>query len=307
MIQTTRQKCTVKEGAASASDVSISPLTDYVTTWDMMKELVESKTRHKREVRLAESEGRPTAEINPPASDHIILVQHTPTYTIGRNFRWERDSHNFKNTAVSNYDDSGSDDFDSDPPTHHNNIPIHKVERGGDVTYHGPGQLTAYFIVDLESPNHNKDLKRFVENLEEVVTIALKNVCARHGACEKVIQSIGRDDRNHGCWVGVKGRLMRKKIAAVGISCTRWVTMHGVSINLDMMSNERSEVGFGGIKACGIEEVNEVEALEGVVTCLREVLGDDVNNLTIEEVGEELVRGYEEVFEVEAIASRRLA
>jgi len=124
--------------------------------------------------------------------DTLLLVEHTPVFTVGR-----------RRGARASVKAPGE-------------VPVVDVERGGDVTFHGPGQLTAYPICAL--PDHRQDLHAWLHGLEEVVD----RVLDRWG-----IQG-ERDDRNTGVWVD--GR----KIAAIGIACKRWVTWHGVSLNIDV-------------------------------------------------------------------------
>ena len=130
------------------------------------------------------------ARIAGKAPDTLLLVEHQPVFTLGR-----------RKNAQANVLDPGD-------------IPVVQVERGGDVTYHGPGQLTAYPVCAL--PPHRQDLHAWMHGLEAVVD----RVLARWG-----IQG-ERDERNTGVWVD--GR----KIAAIGIACKRWVTWHGVAINI---------------------------------------------------------------------------
>lgn len=124
--------------------------------------------------------------------DTLLLVEHEPVFTVGR-----------RRGARASVHVPGD-------------VPVVDVERGGDVTFHGPGQLTAYPICAL--PDHRHDLHAWLHGLEDVTD----RVLARWGV------SGGRDPRNTGVWVD------GKKIAAIGIACKRWVTWHGVSLNLDV-------------------------------------------------------------------------
>lgn len=140
--------------------------------------------------------------------DTVIVCEHDPVFTVGR-----------KRDAVRNILDPGD-------------TPVVEVERGGDVTWHGPGQLVAYPIVALE----HHDLHRWLHQLEQWMI----EVCGDLGL------SAGRDPRNTGAWVN--GR----KLGHVGIACRRWVTWHGLSLNVD------PDLGwFRRINPCGLE--SEVE------------------------------------------------
>lgn len=138
--------------------------------------------------------------------DTLLLVEHAPTFTVGR-----------RRGAMGSVKAPGD-------------VPVVQVERGGDVTFHGPGQLTAYPICAL--PEHRHDLHAWLHGLETVVDRVLSRWQIAGG----------RDDRNTGVWVD------GKKIAAVGIACKRWVTWHGVAINVDV------DLGyFNRIDPCGMD------------------------------------------------------
>jgi lipoyl(octanoyl) transferase len=123
-------------------------------------------------------------------------------------------------------------------------VAVHRVNRGGDVTYHGPGQIVGYPIVDLG--NFGKDIKRYVWNVEEVFIRLLRE---RFG-----IRADREDKKYTGVWVG------GEKITAIGIAVRRWVTMHGFAFNV---STELSH--FKWINPCGITDrgVTSLEKLLG--------------------------------------------
>ena len=121
----------------------------------------------------------------------VIVCEHDPVYTVGR-----------KRGATQNLLDVGE-------------VPVFEVERGGDVTFHGPGQLVAYPILLLEGAD--RDLHVHLRRLEELMI----GVCGRFGV------AAGRDPRNTGVWTG--GR----KLGSIGISCRRWVTFHGLALNVN--------------------------------------------------------------------------
>lgn len=107
-----------------------------------------------------------------------------------------------------------------------------RVERGGEVTWHGPGQLVVYPILDLD--NHKRDLHWYTSQLEESVIRLLRE--------EYSVES-GRNDVNTGVWV------QKNKIAAVGVTASRWITMHGISLNVNPTMAD-----FNLIVPCGITE-----------------------------------------------------
>jgi lipoate-protein ligase B len=124
-------------------------------------------------------------------SDTVIVCEHDPVYTVGR-----------RRDAMANVLAPGD-------------VPVVEVERGGDVTWHGPGQVVVYPILLLEG--EGRDLHAHMHRLEDLMIA----VCAAWGI------AAGRDPRNTGAWVG--GR----KIGSVGIACRRWVTYHGLALNVD--------------------------------------------------------------------------
>lgn len=132
------------------------------------------------------------ARIAGAVGDTLLLCEHEPTFTLGRS-----------RTAKDNVLDAGD-------------IPVVEVERGGDVTFHGPGQLVGYPVLQL--PPHRQDLRAYLQGLEELCAA----VIGRFGVVG------GRDPRNTGVWVG------GQKIAAIGVAARRWVTWHGFSINVDV-------------------------------------------------------------------------
>ena len=140
--------------------------------------------------------------------DAVLFVEHDPVYTVGR-----------RRDAAANVLAAGD-------------TPVIQVERGGDVTWHGPGQLVAYPIIQL--PPARPDLHAYLRALEEAVIRTLADVGV----------AAGRDERNTGAWVG--GR----KIASVGIACRRWVTWHGLALNVapDLAAFQR-------IHPCGMPDV----------------------------------------------------
>ena len=141
------------------------------------------------------------------AEDTLILVEHDPVITLGR-----------RRDAQTNVLAAGG-------------VPVVEVERGGDVTYHGPGQLVAYPIVFLEEGE--RDLHRFLRNLEEAIIRALGDVGL----------AAGRRVGATGVWIEE-----RRKIASIGIACRRWVTFHGLALNV-----ATDLTAFARIRPCGFD------------------------------------------------------
>lgn len=122
-------------------------------------------------------------------------------------------------------------------------VSVYEIDRGGDVTYHGPGQIVGYPILDLN--NFGKDIRQFVRNIEEIFIQLLKE---QYGILA------GRDPDNTGVWVG------NEKITAIGFAIKRWVTMHGFAFNVNTQMEH-----FKWIIPCGIRDkgVTSVEKLIG--------------------------------------------
>ena len=141
-------------------------------------------------------------------NDTLILVEHEPVFTLGKNAD--------ENHILQNYPD---------------NIKTYQIERGGDVTYHGPGQLVAYPILDLR--NYKKSISWYMRSLEQVIidTLFDYNITAN------------RKNGLTGVWYN------NEKIAALGVRVSRWITMHGFSLNVNPDLNH-----YKNIIPCGIFE-----------------------------------------------------
>lgn len=151
------------------------------------------------------------ARIAGATGDTLLLLEHPPVITLGRGWK------------------SSSLPIEPDQ-LRRRGIEVFDIERGGDVTYHGPGQLVAYPIVRLREGE--RDLHRFLRNLEE----AMIRTLARFELAG------GRADGKTGVWLG------EKKIASIGIACRRWITFHGLALNV---STDLSY--FARINPCGFE------------------------------------------------------
>ncbi|MBF0124140.1 MAG: lipoyl(octanoyl) transferase LipB [Magnetococcales bacterium] len=171
--------------------------------------------------------------------DQIIFAEHTPVYTIGRS-------------------GSESEILRRDPA-----IPIIRSDRGGRVTYHGPGQLMVYLVWDISG--HSREVRQLVRQLEEVVQRTLAPFGIRASS----------DERRPGLWVG------RDKIAAIGLRITRGVVYHGLAINRDP-----DLAAFANIIPCGIRD-------GGVTSMAR--LGV---NATRPELERQLIQAFETTFAI---------
>lgn len=175
--------------------------------------------------------------------DTLLLCEHTPTLTAGKSGKME-------NLLVPAQELSKR------------GISLFFIDRGGDFTYHGPGQLVAYPIFDLNI--HGKDVQKYVHNLEEVVIRTLEGFHVQ----------AGRDEKHVGVWVG------NEKIAAIGVSIRRWVTMHGLALNVNTNMDH-----FSLINPCGIREKG--------VTSMAKLLTHDV---PMNDVIDKLINNFQDVF-----------
>tara|TARA_Y100000748_G_scaffold302777_1_gene305986 strand:- start:1815 stop:2522 length:708 start_codon:yes stop_codon:yes gene_type:complete len=163
-------------------------------------------------------------ESNKKTKNYIITCTHPHVYTLGK-------SGNEKNLLI------------DDKEIERRNLEYYKINRGGDITYHGPGQLVIYPIIDLE--NFFTDIHKYLRYLEESIILTLK---------EYGIES-GRVEGLTGVWVNHK-KNNPKKICALGVKTSRWVTMHGLAFNICPELKY-----FKNIIPCGIEN-KEVTSLE---------------------------------------------
>jgi lipoyl(octanoyl) transferase len=142
-------------------------------------------------------------------------------------------------------------------------VPVVRVSRGGQVTYHGPGQLVAYPILKLEGPG--RDVGRYLRQLEQVMIEAL----AQHGVCAE------RRDRLTGIWIGAR------KIASIGVGIRRWVTYHGLALNLSTDLSYFDSIVPCGIEGCqmtslaqlGRKDIGMAEFTDSLCENFREVFG----------------------------------
>lgn len=178
--------------------------------------------------------------------DTLLLLEHTPVITLGRGAKPE---HVLATRAE----------------LERQGIALHEIGRGGDVTYHGPGQLVAYPIFDLKPDRC--DVRRYVTDLEEIMI----RIAARYGLSARRIEGL------RGVFVG------DNKIGAVGVRISQWVTMHGFAINVNTDLD-----GFGLIVPCGIRD-------HGVTSLSREV----GRRIEVEEATNAAVELFCEVFDAE--------
>lgn len=184
-------------------------------------------------------------------ADTIYLLEHPNTYTLG------------KVTDKSNL--ISSEEFLKEKK-----ISVFEIDRGGDITYHGPGQIVGYPIIDLKE--WKEDTHQYLRGLEEVIILT----CSDYGL------NAGRVDKLTGVWIE------NRKIAAIGIKVSRWITMHGFAFNVNTDLSL-----FNGIIPCGIKDKE--------VTSLSKELSREI---TLNEVKEKLIKYFCEVFGYKEVNQR---
>lgn len=195
----------------------------YKAVWDLQKEMQQQR-------------------IKGDIEDTLILVEHDPVYTLGKN---ANDDHLLQSRDQS--------------------VDVFNIERGGDITFHGPGQLVGYPILDLS--NYKKSVSWYMRTLEQVLIDTLIEF--------KIIAQ--RNDGLTGVWVG------DEKIAALGVRISRWVTMHGFALNVNPNLSF-----YDGIIPCGI--------FDHGVTSMEQLLGetqnnDNVKNMVIKKFNKYFIKG----------------
>ena len=193
---------------------------DYQAAWDYQERLLKENVRRKSLVFSQEP-----AEQSLTTQHHLLFVEHPPVYTLGK-------SGDINNVLI-----------DEEARTA-KGIEFFRTNRGGDITFHGPGQIVGYPIIDLEK--YYTDIGKYLRNIEEVIILTLK---------EYGIEA-GRSAGETGVWIDpdIKGR--ERKICAIGVRTSRWITMHGFALNVNTDLNY-----FNFIVPCGISN-KQVTSLE---------------------------------------------
>lgn len=221
---------------------------EYKEVWDLQESILQNNLS-------AKSEARNKGIENPfdfPTVHEVLLVEHPPVYTLGK-------SGHMEHVLISPEEQKQK------------GISFFKINRGGDITFHGPEQLVGYPILDLEK--FYTDIGKYLRNLEEVIILLL----ADYGL--KGERSAGET----GVWLdpGIPG--MERKICAMGVRCSRWITMHGFAFNVNTDLQY-----FDYIVPCGIKGKQ--------VTSLHKELGRTV---PMEEVKLKWYHYFQQVFDIE--------
>jgi lipoyl(octanoyl) transferase len=223
---------------------------DYKETWEYQEQLFQQTL----DVKIANRrEGKEEATTN-----HFLFVEHPHVYTLGK-------SGDFANLLL------------SEKQLEEKNATYYKVNRGGDITYHGPGQIVGYPILDLE--NFFTDIHKYLRLMEETMIL----VMADYGLKGE------RSDGETGVWMDV-GTPFARKICAMGVRASRWVTMHGFALNVN------ANLGyFDNIIPCGIRGK--------AVTSMHAELGHALNE---DEVRQKILTYFSGLFEAEIVLSEEI-
>ncbi len=223
-------------------------LLDYKACWDYQEKyfnkIIQQKIKNRE---LPENEQTET-------DNYLLFVEHPHVFTLGK-------SGDESNLLV------------NEEQLEEKNASYYKINRGGDITYHGPGQLVGYPILDLD--NVFTDIHKYLRLLEETIILTLNDYGIK----------AGRSSGETGVWLDSEDPLKARKICAMGVRCSRWVTMHGFGFNVNSDLNY-----FSNIIPCGIQNK--------AVTSMEKELGEKVD---INQVKEKIKIYFSELFECRLI------
>lgn len=221
---------------------------DYKECWDYQETLFDETVALKIANRKTES------HLQILTKNHLLFVEHPNVYTLGK-------SGNVNHLLI------------NEIQLEEKKATYYKINRGGDITYHGPGQLVGYPILDLDY--FFTDIHKYLRLLEETIILTLDEYGIK----------AGRSKGETGVWLDEDNVFKARKICAMGVRCSRWVTMHGwgfnVNSNLDYFKN---------IIPCGIQDK--------AVTSLNKELGHDVD---LNEVKQKLKKHFSQLFDCNLI------
>ena len=229
---------------------------DYQSAWDYQEQLMKANLDIKTQNRLLQLTGPANELLNDQerqnTSNHLLFVEHPPVYTLGKSGKKEH-------ILIGENDRAEK------------GIQFFNTNRGGDITFHGPQQIVGYPILDLE--NFFTDIGLYLRTLEEMIIMTL----ADYGV------EAGRSAGETGVWLdaGIPGK--ERKICAMGVRCSRWITMHGFAFNVNTDLSY-----FNHIIPCGIQNKQ--------VTSLQKELGIEVN---LEEVKQKVKKNFAVCFDAE--------
>jgi lipoyl(octanoyl) transferase len=244
-------------GYQEAWDFQEKLLKENVAVKSALRNLAPGTSNLSEEVKIAEqhstfpTESAILTHTLPTTRNYLLFVEHPPVYTLGK-------SGNMENVLLTS------------EQLAEKNILFYHTNRGGDITFHGPGQVVGYPILDLEK--FDTDIGKYLRRIEDVIILTL----AGYGILAE------RSPGETGVWIDATIPGKARKICAIGVRCSRWITMHGFALNVNTDLSY-----FNYIIPCGISNKQ--------VTSLQKELG---RTLDMEEVKENLKRNFEEVFNI---------
>lgn len=228
----------------------------YKDVWDYQERLLKQNADIKSNARLS---GAETSPVDLPTTNYLLFVEHDPVYTLGKN---GKDAHVLIN----------------EEERLQKGISYYHINRGGDITFHGPQQLVGYPILDLEK--FRSDLGWYLRSLEQVII----DVMAEYGLKGE------RSPGETGVWLDPDVPGKERKICAMGIKCSRWITMHGFAFNINPDLDY-----FNYIVPCGI--------VGKQVTSMQKELGRAV---PMEEVMEKVKKHFARIFDCSFVTADAL-
>jgi lipoyl(octanoyl) transferase len=303
---------------------------DYARGWAWQQFLLSRRLSHRRSLAADPSSISPLAkkknnnnnnnnnhdeQAQAVDTDIVLLFEHTPVYTLGRgadenhltflqkeensaireklsrknrgigSARLSVDRRLLEDDLMHRSDQEAVDILSriASPVIAPRDVPIFRIERGGEVTFHGPGQLVVYPLLDLQREPYKQDLHWYLRMVEQVVILTLQ-----HYNIDGV-----RDEINTGVWVG------ENKVAAVGVSSSRWITTHGFALNVypDLSYFDTSVILPCGIDGKGVTSIAEV---------LKERAGDAAKVPSVEDVATVVLQSIQDVFGIEIKTGKSL-
>jgi len=234
---------------------------DYKAAWEYQEKLLQENVRRKSAVNSRQSTVSSRAsEIEEPAdcelqtANWLLFVEHPPVYTLGK-------SGNENNLLI------------DEQQREEKGVQYFKINRGGDITFHGPGQIVGYPILDLEK--FYTDIGKYLRNIEEMIILTL----ADYGI------EAGRSPGETGVWIDANIKGKERKICAIGVRTSRWITMHGFALNVNTDLSF-----FNNIIPCGIQDKQ--------VTSIEQELRREID---FEEAKQRVKQNFAKVFNVEII------
>ena len=221
---------------------------DYQEAWDYQEHLLQENVNIKK---ISSFSGERSEDSDTETINYLLFVEHPPVYTLGKSGKIEHVLINEEQRKL-------------------NGIEFFNTNRGGDITFHGPQQIVGYPILDLEK--FYTDIGRYLRELEEVIILTLDDYGLKGE----------RSKGETGVWIDTGKKGHERKICAMGVRCSRWITMHGFALNVNTDLSY-----FNHIIPCGIQNKQ--------VTSLEKELGIKLN---FDEVKEKVKRNFEKVFNV---------